>query len=160
MHVALEEARVGLNVGELPIGAVVVVDGEVIARAHTEERAQKRLLVHAELLALDVADRVLEQRRREARLYSTLEPCLGCLGAAMTTMIGAVVYALESPSDGGVAAARQWETERDALAFPAFRLPDITSSVLRDESADLFRTYVERHPGDCPMVRWARSLTG
>lgn len=160
MQVALEEARVGLNLGELPIGAVVVVDGEVVARAHTEERAQNRLLVHAELLALDVADRVLVQRRREARLYTTLEPCLGCLGAAMTTMIGAVVYALESPSDGGVAVARQWETERVAPAFPAYRLPDLTAGVLRDESADLFRAYVERHPGDGPMLQWARSLAG
>jgi tRNA(adenine34) deaminase len=58
MREALAVARQGLAAGELPIGAVVVADGVVIGAAHTQERRQGRLLVHAELLALDAADRV------------------------------------------------------------------------------------------------------
>ena len=158
MRLALEEAAMGLGRGELPIGAVVVVDDEVVGRAHTQEREQKRLLVHAELLALEQADRVLGRRRGDARLYATLEPCLGCVGAAMTTMIGSIVFALESPSDGGLSTAQTWEASRDQTSFPAYRLPPVTGGVLRAESVALFRSYVEQHPGDGPMTTWARSL--
>ena len=119
MRIALEEAANGLDHGELPIGAIVVVDEELVSRAHTQEREQRRLLVHAELLALDQADRTLGRRRANARLYTTLEPCLGCIGAAMTTMIESVVFALESPGDGGVSTARAWEASRDHSLFPA-----------------------------------------
>src|SRR5687768_3063774 len=101
MSRALAIAAAGMVRGEMPIGAVVVVDGEIVAEAHTEERTQGRLLVHADLLALDMADRRLQGRRSRATLYVTLEPCLMCLGAAFTARISRVVYALDSPSDGG-----------------------------------------------------------
>ena len=86
MRKALEMAQVGLSKGELPIGAVVVLDGEVIASAHTQEKSEGRLLVHAELLALEAADRIkpFPGRRRDVKLFTTSEPCLMCLGAAMT----------------------------------------------------------------------------
>jgi deoxycytidylate deaminase len=67
---------------------------KVVASAHTQERRQRRLLVHAELLALDEADRVPGLKRPESVLYTTVEPCLMCMGAAMTTMVGSVAYAL------------------------------------------------------------------
>src|SRR5688500_7857362 len=95
---ALEVAAEGMLAGEMPIGAVVVLDDEIVGEAHTQERAQGRLLVHADLLALDLADRRVGERRRRATLYVTLEPCLMCLGAAFTVRIRRVVYALESPS--------------------------------------------------------------
>jgi tRNA(adenine34) deaminase len=142
----------------LPIGAVVVVNEDVVGRAHTQEREQNRLLVHAELLALEQADRTLGRRRAQARLFTTLEPCLGCLGAAMTTMVGAIVFALESPSDGGVSTVRAWESSRDHSLFPAYRLPPVTAGVLRADSVAMFRSYVEQHPSDGPMTAWARSL--
>ena len=94
MRKALEVAQQGLDQGELPIGAVVVLDNQVIAAAHTRERAENRLLVHADLLALETADRLqpFPGKRRDARLYVNLEPCLMCLGAAMSFFIGAIYY--------------------------------------------------------------------
>src|SRR5215831_11073194 len=108
MREALRLAREGMERGELPIGAVVALDGEVLAAAHTRERAERRLLVHADLLALEAADRLgpYRGRRRDTRLYVTLEPCLMCPGAAMSFMIGEVYYGLESPADGAVALVR------------------------------------------------------
>src|SRR4051794_12264189 len=90
---ALEVAAAGMGAGEMPIGAVVVVEGEVVSEAHTRETTQHRLLVHADLLALDEADRRLGFRARGASLYVTLEPCLMCLGAAFTIRAAKVVYA-------------------------------------------------------------------
>jgi tRNA(Arg) A34 adenosine deaminase TadA len=109
MREALAVARIGLETGEMPIGAVVVVDGEIVTTEHTKEHSAGRLLVHADLLALDMADRVLAGRCKRATLYVNLEPCLMCLGAAFTAKVGSIVYGLESPIDGGVAAFESWE---------------------------------------------------
>lgn len=151
---ALEVAAEGMREGEMPIGAVVAVDGEVIASAHTQERAQGRLLVHADLLALDAADRVLRGRRDRATMYVTLEPCVMCLGAAITTRLATVVYALESPSDGGYQLLSEWDRTRRAESMPGYALPSVRSGILRLESARLFREYSDNQaPG------WAKDWT-
>jgi tRNA(adenine34) deaminase len=157
MEHALAIAAEGLDKGELPIGAVVVVDGKVIAAAHTQERAQGRFLVHADLLALEAADRLqpFPGRRRDAILYVNLEPCLMCLGAAMSAFIGGVCFGLPAPGDGAVDLVRQWQ--RDAQAFPAYRVPRIQGGLLAERSIDLLCTYVERYPTG-PMTDWARGL--
>jgi tRNA(adenine34) deaminase len=158
MGEALAIANEGLAEGELPIGAVVVLDDDIVARAHTEEHRQGRFLVHADLLALDEADRRLGNRRHEAKLYVNLEPCLGCLGAAMTVMVAAIVFGLESPGDGGIALVQRWDRERDSNIFPAYQVPEVRGGVLREETIELFRSYVNIHPSGEPMTVWARSL--
>jgi tRNA(adenine34) deaminase len=157
MQEALTVARAGLEAGEMPIGAVVVVDGEIVASEHTQERATGRLLLHADLLA-EAADRVTSGRRDRATLYVNLEPCLMCLGAAFSTKLGAVVYGLESPSDGGVAAFEGWDNDRDAGGMPGYAIPEIRGGVLRAEAALLFRKYSERTESDSWSAAWARDL--
>ncbi len=157
MREALEAAAEGLDRGELPIGAVVVLNDELVSRAHTEERTQGRLLMHAELLALDEADRRLGHLRPDAVLYTTLEPCLGCLGAAMSTMVGAIVFGLSSPSDGAAEFATAWDRTRTRGAAHTYRSPTIHGGVL-DESRTLFEEYVSGSTGDNPMATWARTL--
>src|SRR5689334_20721456 len=92
MRQALKLAEAAMEQGNLPIGAVIVLEGHIIAAAHTAEVTEQRLLVHAELLALEEADRLrpFPGRRRDARLFTTLEPCLMCFGAAMSFLIGSV----------------------------------------------------------------------
>jgi tRNA(adenine34) deaminase len=157
MKEALRMASLGLEHGELPIGAVVVLGGRVIAAAHTREAAEGRLLVHADLLALEAADKLqpFPGRRRDAQLFVSLEPCLMCLGAAMSFFLGEVYYALESPGDGAVSLVREWR--RDETAFPAYQVPRIQGGLLREESIGLFREYVSRHPSGA-MSAWARRL--
>ena len=86
MRQALAMAHQGLDCGKLPIGAVVVLDDKIIAAAHTMEQSEGRLLVHADLLALEAADKIkpFSGKRRDVKLYVTGEPCLMCLGAAMS----------------------------------------------------------------------------
>jgi len=159
MRLALDVAREGMEHGELPIGAVVVLDGRVIGSAYTQELAQRRNLVHADLLALEAADRLhpFPGRRRAATLYVTLEPCLMCLGAAMSFFVGEVVFALESPSDGATALVQSWQ--RKTEGFPQYQIPTITGGILREASAELFAEYVERNPTGS-YADWARSLLG
>lgn len=160
MAAALEAARRGLARGELPIGAVVVADGQVISTAHTEEVTQRRLLVHAELLALEAADRIEGWDRRRATLYTTLEPCLMCLGATATAMVGRIVWALESDGDGAGRLAREWSDGRSA-DLPYLHLPAVTGPVSEAEARALFQSYVDARADSCdPFVRWAATLIG
>lgn len=152
MDHALAIAEAGMARGEMPIGAVVVVDDEVVGEAHTEERTQGRLLVHADLLALDRADRALGGRRERAVLYVNLEPCVMCLGAAFTMRVGTVVFGLESPTDGGVATFEHWDRTRDAAGMPTYRVPTIRGGVRRTEVAAQFGRFAERTD-----VGWART---
>lgn len=157
MLAALGQAREGLRSGELPIGAVVVSGGEIVGRAHTLERAERRFLVHAELLALDEADRRSGWDRRSSTLYTTLEPCLMCLGAAATTMVGRVVFALPSTSDGAARLAQEWELARsDDLLH--VKLPIITGGVGRADAEALFAEFVEQRADDDPFARWVKTL--
>jgi len=88
MGEALVEAQKSLEVDEFPVGAVVVLGDEVVVRAHWKGVAQRRLLDHAEMLALLEAERSGKVSRRherqEATLYTTLEPCALCMAAAMS----------------------------------------------------------------------------
>jgi len=158
MRKTLALADLAIERGELPIAALVVLDGAVIAQAHTAEVAEGRLLVHAELRALEQADRLkpFPGDRRHVVLYTNLEPCLMCLGAAMSFMLGAIVYALESPSDGAVALAQAWQ--RDEETFAGYQVPLIHGGVLRRESIALFEKWVGLYPAEGPVWAWAKSL--
>ncbi len=144
----------------MPIGAVVVVDGEIVAAEHTRERRTRRLLVHADLLALQAADRLLSGRRDRAALYVNLEPCLMCLGAAFAARVGTVVYGLESPSDGGVAAFERWDLDRDVKGMPGYVLPRLCGGVLRDEAASMFEVYANIAEEGSWAAAWAHRLAG
>lgn len=160
MREALAVARAGLAAGEMPIGAVVVVDDEIVAAEHTQERATRRLLVHADLLALEAADRLISGRRHRATLYVNLEPCLMCLGAAFVSQVGAVVYGLESPSDGGVDAFVRWDDRRNSDGMPGYVLPRIRGGVLRVEAAAVFQQYANAAKSESWAAAWARDLAG
>jgi tRNA(adenine34) deaminase len=152
MRRALTLAERAIEAGELPIAALVVLDGAVIAQAHAQESAQGRLL------ALEQADRLkpFPGRRREAILYANPEPCLICLGVAMSFMLGSIYYALESLSDGAAALVQGWR--RDEASFAGYLVPDMHGGLLRQESTALFRRWVDVHPPGGPMWQWARSL--
>src|SRR5919204_6671813 len=107
MDRALALARCALDEGEAPIGTVVVLDGEIVAEAYWRGLQAGRL-GHPELVALLDADAALRKRDGEAALYTTLEPCLMCMGAAMSAFLDTIVYAVDSPLDGAARVATEW----------------------------------------------------
>ena len=93
MAVALELARAAGAAGEVPIGAVVVMSGQVIARAHNETVQRRDPTAHAEFLAIQRALAVVgDDRLPDATLYITLEPCAQCAGAIVLAKVGRVVF--------------------------------------------------------------------
>lgn len=92
MREALSEARAAFDEGEVPVGAVIVRNGEIIARAHNTREREKHALCHAELLAIDRACRALGGWRLVGcTMYVTLEPCVMCAGGILNAQLKDVV---------------------------------------------------------------------
>ncbi len=103
MEQALEQARLAADIGEVPVGAVVVHQGEVIARAHNLRERSQDPTTHAEVLALQQAARELGSWRLcDTTLYVTLEPCPMCAGALVNARVDHVVYGCPDPKAGAV----------------------------------------------------------
>jgi tRNA(adenine34) deaminase len=103
MRLALEEAVAAEQHGDVPIGAVVVRDGQVIARRHNERELTGDPTAHAEVLALrDAAAVIGHWRLLDCTLYVTLEPCVMCAGALVNSRIGRVVYGATDPKAGAM----------------------------------------------------------
>jgi tRNA(adenine34) deaminase len=149
MGEALVEARKSLDIDEFPVGAAVVLGGEVVVRAHWKGAGQRRLLDHAEMLALLEAERGGKvsgrNERQEATLYTTLEPCALCMAAAMSFLLGRIVFALEAPVDGGTNLPALWEPSNghppDGMPYT---IPRVIGGVEREASAALVAEWVRR----------------
>lgn len=103
MELALAQARLARERGEVPVGAVVVLDGKVIAAAHNRRELDQDPVAHAEILALRQAAAALGRWRLCATtLYVTLEPCAMCAGALVHARVGELVYGCDDPKAGAV----------------------------------------------------------
>ena len=101
MEIAVEEARAALHEGEVPVGAVVAVGGEVISRAHNRREQASDPTAHAEVLALREAGVKLGSwRMPDAAVYITKEPCVMCAGALMHARVERVIYGAPDPKYG------------------------------------------------------------
>jgi tRNA(adenine34) deaminase len=103
MQAALEEARLALDAGEVPIGAVVAIGGEIVARAFNQPIRAVDPTAHAEMLVLrDAARAVGNYRLTDATVYVTVEPCLMCVGALVHARVGELVYGAAEPKTGAL----------------------------------------------------------
>jgi tRNA(adenine34) deaminase len=102
MAVALEEAASALDHDDVPVGAVVLVEGAIVARRHNERERTGDPTAHAELLALrDASSRFDGWRLDRATLVVTLEPCVMCAGALVAARVGRLVFGAADPKAGG-----------------------------------------------------------
>ncbi len=134
---ALALAREGAVAGEVPIGAVIVKDGRVIAEAHNAPRGLKDPTAHAELLAIRRASEALGAERLEGcELWVTLEPCPMCAGAISHARIARLYYAAPDPKGGAVEhGARVFEQKQ------CLHKPEVYSGMGEDEAARLLRDF-------------------
>ena len=137
MRIALEEARVAAAHGDVPVGAVILHNGEVIARRHNEREASNDPTAHAEVLALRDASKVLDSwRLSECTLVVTLEPCVMCAGATQSARIGRLVYGAANFEAGATASLY------NVMSDPRLgHNPPVEHGVLADESAALLKEF-------------------
>src|SRR3954465_11638918 len=108
MAAALEQARVGPAAGEGPIGAVLVIDGEIVARAFNQPIGAVDPTAHAEVLVLrDAAKTMRNYRLVDATVYVTLEPCVMCVGALIHARVREVVFGAAEPKTGALVSTAQ-----------------------------------------------------
>ncbi|ATA58479.1 cytidine deaminase [Geobacillus stearothermophilus] len=140
MKLAIEEAKKAERIGEVPIGAVIVQDGRVIARAHNLRETEQRAIAHAEVLAIDEACRVTGSWRLErAVLYVTLEPCAMCAGAIVLSRIERVVFGASDPK-GGCAGTLMNLLQESRFNHQA----EVASGVLAEECGALLSGFFRR----------------
>ena len=137
MQLALEEARQAAEEGEVPIGAVVVCDGEVVARAHNRRETDADPSAHAAFSAMLGASRALGRwRLTGCTVYVTLEPCLMCAGLMVNARIDRCVYGASDPKGGALGTL--YDVSADPRLNHAFA---VMPGVLADESAELLRSF-------------------
>ena len=102
LELAIQEAKKGETIGEVPVGAVIVKDGKVITSAHNLKETQHDATAHAEILAIKKASQILgDWRLIECEIYVTLEPCAMCASAILHARLKRVVYGVSDPKWGG-----------------------------------------------------------
>ena len=139
MREALREAELAAALGEVPVGAVVARDGEIVARAHNLRASGKNATYHAELLAIDAACRALGGWRLwQCELFVTLEPCPMCSGAIINSRLRRVVYGAKDPKAGCCGSLT------DLFALPFNHHPVVEQGLLEEESAALLRQFFAR----------------
>ncbi len=137
MRLALDEARAALDHHDVPIGAVIVVDGRVIASTRNERELRTDPVAHAEILVLQAAAGELGTRfLNEATMYVTLEPCTMCAGASVLARLGRLVYGAADPRAG--AAYSLYNIPQDPRLNHS---AEITAGVLADECGELLTEF-------------------
>jgi tRNA(Arg) A34 adenosine deaminase TadA len=137
MQRALAAARTAAAAGEVPIGAVIVKDGAVIAEAHNSPRDLNDPTAHAEILAIRRAAQALgDERLTGCELWVTLEPCAMCAGAIAHARIARLYYAASDPKGGAVGHGARVFDQPQAL-----HRPEIYSGIGESEAADLLRGF-------------------
>ncbi|MEO5954100.1 MAG: tRNA adenosine(34) deaminase TadA [Nitrospiraceae bacterium] len=137
MRVALEEAARASAIGEVPIAAVVVREGKILAQAHNYRELWQDPTAHAEIIAIRAAATALSTwRLTETTLYVTVEPCTMCLGAIILARIPRVVFGAKDPKAGACGSVFDFTSEPKLN-----HRVEVLSGVLEQESQSLIRTF-------------------
>lgn len=138
MQQAFLLAQKALELGEVPVGAVIVHNGQIIAKAHNLRQTDQNAAAHAELLAIEQACKKLNSWRLEdCVLYVTLEPCLMCTGAIINSRLKRVVFACVDEKAGGMGGMT------DLLQLPVNHKPDVIIGVMEQECTTLLQQFFQ-----------------
>ncbi len=133
MKIALKEAKKSLNCGDVPIGAVIVLDNQIVSRAYNKKEKNNSVISHAEILAIIKANKKLKNYRLDnATIYTTKEPCLMCMGAILSSRIKKIVYGAKD---------KRFGTEKLAQNNNFNHKCEITSGVLEKECSELLSEF-------------------
>ena len=136
MSIALNEAEAAASEGEVPIGAVLVKDGNIIASAHNRRENDCDATAHAEILCIRKASNILKGwNLHDCELYVTLEPCPMCTGAAINARIKRIIYGAKDMKAGSVGGMV------DLTSLPYNHRPEVTGGVMENECLSLLKNF-------------------
>lgn len=132
MRMAFNEAKKAADMGEIPVGAVVVANNLVIAKAHNQVQLLEDVTAHAEILAITAASSYLGAKYLpDCTMYITLEPCMMCAGALKWSQIGKIVYGAGDEKNGFMRYGKKLLHEKTKLEF----------GVMHDECSEIIKTF-------------------
>lgn len=145
MRLALDQARLALAAGEVPVGAVVVHRGILIGSGHNRTRSESSVTAHAELVAMrEAAAHIGDFRLDPAEIYITLEPCLMCLGAIHQARISKIIFGAHEPKFGALGSVFNMQDH------PALRRIEFMGGLLEEESKEMLKSFFTRlREGEC-----------
>ena len=139
MNSAIKLAEKAFDYGEVPVGALIVCDGEIIASAYNRRESDKNALRHAEIMCIDRACRALGGwRLHKCTLYVTLEPCPMCAGAIVNSRIKRVVFGAYDSRAGAFGSLMNFNS------YPLNHKPEICGGILEDECRSLMQRFFAR----------------
>lgn len=137
IELAIKEAKKAYKKDEVPIGAVLVLDNKVIAKAHNTSEHGKNALEHAEIKVMNKASKILKQKRLwDCALYVTIEPCTMCATAISMMRIKKLVYGASNPKGGGVESGVKFFEQPTC-----FHAPKIVSKIKEKETSTLLKDF-------------------
>lgn len=141
MKAALKEAQKAYDKDEVPIGAVIVKDGKIIARAHNLRESKQQAEAHAEMLAIQKACKKTGfWRLEDCEMYVTLEPCPMCAGAILQSRIKKVVYGAKDPKGGCIESCMKMY---DTKGFNHY--PETESGLLQEECSMILKNFLNKN---------------
>jgi tRNA(Arg) A34 adenosine deaminase TadA len=140
MELALEQARLGAEAGEVPVGAVVIKDGEVVGRGHNRNLLDNDPTAHAEIVALrDAGARLGNHRLNGCTVFATIEPCAMCAGAMLHARLARLVYGASDPKAGAAGSVLQ------VLNHPRLNHQmEVVSGVLADKCSEILQRFFQQ----------------
>lgn len=139
MKVALEEAQKAFDIGEVPVGAVVTLDGEIVGRGYNRRETDKNALRHAELIAIDEACTVLGGWRLwQCELFVTLEPCPMCAGAIINSRIKRVVFGAYDKKAGSCCSVT------NLFELPYNHKPEVVGGVMEEKCSTILSEFFKQ----------------
>ncbi len=136
MKLALFEAKKSLKYGDVPVGAIIVKNGRIIAKAHNEKEKKKNAIKHAEIIVIEKACKKLKTwHLDDCDLYVTLEPCLMCCGAIIQSRIKNVYYSTESKKFGYVESINQLFNDKNN------HIPKVYTGLEKEQSVKLLTDF-------------------
>lgn len=140
MKEAIRQAKKAENIDEVPIGAVIVHDDKIIARAHNLRESKQNAINHAEVIAIQKAcKKIGSWRLEDCVLYVTLEPCPMCAGAILQSRISRVVYGASDPKGGCIESCMKMYEIKGFNHYPK-----VTSGVMKEECSELLKNYFRK----------------
>ena len=143
MHEALREAKKAFQRDEVPVGAIIIYKGSIIARAHNQIRMLKDPTAHAEMIAITQAANYLQNERLiDCLMYVTIEPCSMCTGALVLARINKLVYAADDPKTGACGSVVNLVNHKKLN-----HSIEVRKGILEDESSSLLKEFFRKKRG-------------
>lgn len=140
MKIALKEAQKAFDKGEVPVGAVVVMNGTVIAKAHNLKTSARQATHHAEILAIQKASKKINDwRLDQCEMYVTLEPCPMCAGALIQARIKRIIFGAYDPKGGSIVSCQRMY---DVKGYNHY--PEVSEGIMKEECSSLLTTFFKK----------------